>query len=174
MRRVVVPGAAKDLLVGFALVGIVACASTTEPIDPSLPALALEQPLPAEGQSARRVAQIHFYADPLLVDVPPTATAGTPFIVAVTTYGGGCIGEDTTVVKVDGDRADVVPYQRVYRPGPNGACTMELRVTRREVAVTFPTAGTRVVRVIGRETPAGTLIKVPRVVSVRASSAASP
>jgi len=141
--------------------------TTTSPVDPSAPALGLEQPFPAVGQSALRVARIFNFGDPTLVEVPSSVTAGTPFTVKVTTYGGGCISEDTTVVKVDGQRADVVPYQRIYQPGPNGACTMELRVTRRQASVVFDAPGSGVVRVIGRAMPGDTLIQVQRTVNVR-------
>ena len=158
---------AKGLLVGIAAIVIAACTTTTDPVNPAeTPALALEQPYPAPGHSALRAAQIHFYHDPLLVEVPPTATAGAPFTVAVTTYGGGCIAEDTTVVKVQGNRVDVVPYQRIYLPAPNGACTQELRITRRQASVVVPTAGNAIVRVIGRAAPGDSLVQVLRVVKV--------
>lgn len=141
------------------------CTSATSPADSA--ALRLEQPAPAPGQSALRVARIAHYGDPVVVEVPESATAGSPLAVAVTTYGGGCVSEDTTVVQVDGLRADVVPYQRIYQPGVNGACTMELRVTRRMVSVVFASAGRATVRVIGRAKPGDSLVVVERGVLVR-------
>jgi hypothetical protein len=141
-----------------------------EPLAPdaigALPALSLEEPLPAPGHSARRAAVIAFYGDPLVVEVPSTARAGAPFDVGVTTYGGGCIAEDTTVATVADRLADVVPYQRIHRPGPNEGCTLELRITRRTARVTFPTAGLAVVRVTGRAAPGDSLVSVVRAVRV--------
>lgn len=123
--------------------------------------------MPAAGRAALRVAHIDFYSDPVVVEVPGAATAGTPFTVAVTTYGGGCVSEDTTVVQVTGLHADVVPYQRVYRPGANEACTQELRITRREASVVFAAPGLATVRVIGRAAPDDGLVVVERQVAVR-------
>jgi hypothetical protein len=70
-------------------------------------------------------------------------------------------------VSVSELRAEVVPYQRVYVPGPNGACTMELRVTRRPVRLTFATPGRARVRVIGRAAPGDSLIAIERSLEVR-------
>jgi len=154
----------RSLLV-VAAAATVACTDTTGPGDPS--ALALEQPLPAAGKSALRAGTILLYHEPTVVEVPSSATAGTPFTVTVTTYGGGCISEDVTVVHVDGERADVVPYQRIYNPARNVVCTSELRITRRQASVTFASSGTAVVRVIGRAQPADTLMQVERTVLVR-------
>jgi hypothetical protein len=142
---------------------VAACGSLTQP-EPSSPALSLEQPLPTVGgKTALRAGNIRFYHDPLIVDVPSTATAGVPFTVSVTTYGGGCIGEAETVVRVQGWRADIVPYQHVSI----GPCTQELRTTKRQATVTFALPGEALVRVIGREQPSDELIEVRRTVIVR-------
>jgi len=142
---------------------LASCGSLTQP-DPSSSALSLEQPLPTVvGKTALRAGNIRFYGDPLIVDVPASATAGVPFTVSVTTYGGGCIAEAETVVQVNGWRAHVVPYQRVSI----GLCTQELRITKREASVTFAVPGQAVVRVIGRKQPEDELIEVERIVVVR-------
>ena len=145
------------------LTGLASCTSVTVPTD----ALDIEQSAPPPGASALRVARTHFYDQPVAIEVPAAATAGTPFLVAVTTFGGGCIAEDTTVVLVLGMHADVVPYQRVYQPRADEGCTEELRITRREVTVTLPAAGTAVVRVYGRAMPGDSLVVVDRAVTVR-------
>jgi hypothetical protein len=139
--------------------------STAPPASDS-PALSLEQELAPPGQSALRVATVAFFDDHEQVDVPPVAVAGQPFTVSLTTYGGGCIVEDTTVVDVRGLRADVVPYQRVLTPPPNGACTMELRITRRQQQVVFDQPGVATVRVIGRGESNASLVSVLRTVRV--------
>ncbi len=144
------------------LAAAAACRSSTAPAVTS-PALALEEPL-TPGISVRRVALIRLSNDPVVVDVPAAAVAGVPLTVAVTTYGG-CVGEDTTVTFVEGLHADVVPYQRVITG--NIACTLELRITKRQVAIVFPAAGRATVRVIGRASPSDSLVVVERGVTVR-------
>ena len=145
------------------LAAAAACRSSTAPAVSS-PALSLEEPL-APGIAVRRVARIAFYSDPAVVDVPAAAAVGVPLPVAVTTYGGGCVGEDTTVTFVEGLRADVVPYQRVITG--NIGCTLELRITKRQIAIVFPAAGRATVRVIGRASPGDSLVVVERGVTVR-------
>ena len=159
-----------SVVIGAALlVPLAACghASSTGPMSGSLAALSLEEPWPSPGHSARRGATVLFYSDPLTVSVPTRARAGEPFVVGVTTYGGGCISEDTTTVRLEGQRADVVPYQRVYAPPLNGACTLQLRVTRREVHVAFPSPGVATVRVTGRASPGDSVVQVERAVIVQ-------
>jgi hypothetical protein len=136
---------------------------TTRTLPLETPALRLEQPMPAPGQSARRVANIGGGDS---VVVPSVAHAGQPFQVTVTTYGGGCISEDTTVVAAEAHSADIVPFQRWYQPRQNEGCTMELRINKRQVALTFAQPGVAVVRVYGRGQPDGSLMTVVREVSV--------
>jgi hypothetical protein len=150
-------------LAALVLAAQASCSLSTAPAD----ALRLEQPEPEPGSSALRVARTHYYGQPVVIEVPAVATAGASFTVAVTTYGGGCIAEDRTVVLVTGMTADVVPYQRVYRPRANEACTEELRITRREASVTFQAPGQAVVRMHGRAMPGDSLVVVERVVTVR-------
>ena len=145
------------------LAAAAACRSSTAPAVSS-PALSLEEPL-TPGISVRRVALIRLSNDPVVVDVPAAAVAGVPLTVAVTTYGGGCVGEDTTVTFVEGLHADVVPYQRVITG--NIGCTLELRITKRQVAIVFPAAGRATVRVIGRSSPSDSVVVVERSVAVR-------
>lgn len=147
------------------LAGAAACTSPTAPLDSS--ALRLEQPLPVPGTSALRAGVVRLGSDAFLVEAPSTATAGQPFTVAVTTYGGGCIREDTTLVDVSDHRADVVPYQRVYRGLANSVCTLELRVTRRQVQVVISQTGQATVRFIGRSSPGDSLVLAERSVSIR-------
>ena len=144
------------------LAAAAACRSSTAPAVSS-PALYLEEPL-APGIAVRRVARIAFYSDPAVVEVPAAAVAAVPLTVAVTTYGGGCVGEDTTVTFVEGLHADVVPYQRVIT---GVACTLELRITKRQIAIVFAAAGRATVRVIGRVSPSDSLVVVERGVTVR-------
>ena len=146
-----------------ALAGSAACGG--EPTAPASSAVALpipEDPLRA-GRSALRVAVVRPWADPLLVEVPARARAGVPIDVAVTTYSGGCVRDDTTVV-VPGDRgATVVPYQRV---SGSPVCTQELLIRRRIVPVVLHAVGDARVVVIGRDTRGDSLVRVARAVRV--------
>ena len=127
------------------------------------PALSLEQPIPAAGQSALRVASI---GDANGVAVPSLAHAGVPLQVTVTTYSGGCITEDTTVVAMETHSADIVPFQHWYQPKQNEGCTMELRVNKRQVELVFTQPGVASVRIYGRGQPDGGVITVVREVRV--------
>ncbi len=129
-----------------------------------------ELPLPEgaleNGVMTRRVGVLRHYGDSLLFEAPSRAAVGVPIEVHVTTYGGGCLGQDTTVTNVNGLRATVVPYQRAP-VDPNVACTMELVLQRRLVRVTFQSAGLATLRVIGRDEPASRLFAVERRIEVR-------
>ena len=129
-----------------------AAAACTSTVAPDLPSdgLPLNEQVPTPGLTARRVASILDPAQPGAIDVPATARAGEAITVGVTTFGGGCIREDTTVVTVRGSQAEVVPYQLVYTPKQNEACTLEARVTPRRVRITFATAGSAAVVIRGR------------------------
>lgn len=154
-------------LCGASLLLLSACSPTPTAPAHASPGLGLEQQ-PAPGQSARHIAAILFYHDPIVIDVPASAHPGQPVDLAITTYGGGCISEDTTVVSTSGLLADVVPYQRVYTPKPPiEGCTMELRITRRLVPLVFSTPGVATVRVTGRAAPGDSLVQVLRAVVVR-------
>lgn len=151
-----------------AALGLAAC-GTTVAVAPDLPfnGLPLSEQVPTVGATARRVAVIGDYSFPQTIDVPATARAGEPIQVGVTTYGGGCIREDTTIVTVSGSQAEVVPYQLVYSPKSNEACTAELRVNRRKVSVTFGAAGSAAVIIRGRTSLDGEPATIVRGVEVR-------
>ena len=152
-------------LIGVAVLACwqLGCGQDITPPPFSSTALGLEQPFPGPGQSALRIASI---GGPDGVEVPATVRAGEPLHVTVTTYGGGCVAEDTTAVVVHGNMADVVPYQRIYQPKEHEACTMELRINHRQVDVMFAAPGIATVWVYGRGRPDGSLISVLRQVSV--------
>lgn len=135
--------------------------------DAGLAGTNLEEQLPAApGHTARRIATISFYRDPPVVQLPASAHTGQPIELYVTTYGGGCIGEDTTVVAVNDLRTDVVPYQKIYTPRGNEGCTLELRITRRAVRLVFSKPGIAIVQVTGRAAPGDSLVQVKRALLV--------
>jgi hypothetical protein len=165
------PGTGTHIALGRAVgiafvILLVGCGDTLA--GPGGPGLPLAEQMLAPGVSALRVATVGAYGDSAAVSVPATAHAGTPFSVKVTTYGGGCIKEDTTVVTVVGARAEIVPYQRIYTPrtNPPEACTLELRITQREAQVTFGAPGQSQVEVISRDNPTGPLVHTVRTVDV--------
>ena len=124
-----------------------------------------DEPMSAE-RATRRVATLHHYADTVLFESPAAVQVGRPAAIFLTTYGGGCVREDTTVVTVVDLQADIVPYQRVAAIGPQTACTDELRVTRRVAVVTFARAGVATLNVTGRRQPDGTLFTIRRSIRV--------
>lgn len=135
------------------------------------PGLPVAEQTPVVGQSARRLAWLPLKTDSSAIVVPATARVGQPVAVTVTTYGGGCVSEDTTVATVAGTTAAVFPYQKVYTPRENEACTDELRINRRTLALTFPAAGPAEVVVTGRtssgKTSGDTVVRVVRTLTVQ-------
>lgn len=104
--------------------------------------------------------------DPVKVVVPATVTAGTPFEVRVTTYGGGCHGRGPTEVSVSGSVALVEPFQLV--PADDDlVCTMELRIEENVGTVRFDQPGTARVVVRGYSSVSRQVIDVERTVRVQ-------
>lgn len=104
--------------------------------------------------------------DSVKVVVPATATAGTPFEVRVTSYGGGCVGRGPTEVSVSGSTALVEPFQLVVTD-EDLVCTMELRIDVNTAMVRFDTPGAAKVRIRGYSTLSDDLITVERTVQVQ-------
>ena len=46
--------------------------------------------------AALRVGVVRGVSDPITIAVPATARIGEAVVVRITTYGGGCVGPDTT------------------------------------------------------------------------------
>jgi len=128
--------------------------------------LPLAERVSPDGLFAIRVGSLRFYGDTLRLEAPTRADVNVPLDIHVSTYGGGCVGSDTTVTTVAGLRTTIVPYQRELT-NPKLVCTKELVVDRRRVRVTFGTPGTATLRVVGREAPSGRLFAVERRIVVR-------
>ena len=125
--------------------------------------LPLAEETPREGVSALRVGTIRMNGtDTTLLEVPAVARRGAVTELYLTTYAGGCIGRDTTIARVDGLRASIVPYQRVFVPPGGGACTRILILERRAIRVTFATSGEAIIRVVGRVSPDRGLVAIQR------------
>lgn len=116
------------------------------------------------GSTERRLAVIELGDDPPEVVVPATATAGTPFEVRVTSYGGGCISAAPTRVSVSGSTATVEPYQVITR---GRACTADFRTDVNVATVRFNAPGTARVIVRGLNDAADQVVTVERTVQVQ-------
>ena len=146
---------------------LLGCDVTPAEVAVSVTDLPLAEETPREGLSARRVGTIRMNgSDTTRLEVPARIRRGEVAELYLTTYAGGCIGTDTTVVRVDGLRVDVVPYQRVFIPPGGGACTRILILERRALRITFPTSGVAVIRVVGRIVPERGLVAIQRRVVV--------
>ena len=148
-----------------ALALLLAACHSDSAVGPNRAALSLEDELTGKPGFFRRIAWIHFGQgeDSVVFVVPGHARVGQPVQAAITTYGGGCIAEDTTFVSVAGMSAEITPMQRIYY---GGACTLELRITRRPVSLVFNQPGVASVRVTGRASPGDSLIAVRRWIEI--------
>ncbi len=144
------------------IASLVACGGSRV-TEPNPEASGYEDGIPGSGQVVRRVATIYFHADPIVFDVPETVRVGDPLEGHITTYGGGCISEDSVIVSVAGSVAEVIPMQRVVY---GGACTAELRISSRPFKVVFDKVGEASIRVTGRADPGDSLIAARRRVRV--------
>jgi hypothetical protein len=118
-------------------------------------------------ESTRQLAVIEFTEDdPVVVEVPATATRGVAFQVAIDSYGGGCVGQGPTGVEVSGLTATVEPYQFTVVDG-DAVCTAELRTYRNVAQVRFEEAGTGRIVFRGHSRLKGETITVVRTVAVQ-------
>jgi hypothetical protein len=111
-------------------------------------------------------AIVHFGDGPE-IGIPRSGRVGQAVPVMVTTYGGGCIREDTTVIAVDSLTADISPYQRIPADPGNETCTAELNVNRRLLLVTFSVPGRATIKVNGRAVPCDSVVALRRTVLIR-------
>jgi hypothetical protein len=123
---------------------------------------------PSGADTELRPAIIEFtQGDPVRVEVPATAAAGTPFEVRVTSYGGGCISQGPTEVSVSGSTALVEPFQVAPAEDEDVVCTQELRIFVNTASVTFAAPGAAKVVVRGYSSISRRVIDVERTVQVQ-------
>jgi hypothetical protein len=118
------------------------------------------------GDTITRPATLEHFGDGPNLTVPANATVGVPLHVTFTTYGGGCVQRATNTLSVSARVANIRSRQREYIPRQFQACTDELRVEANDVAVTFGSPGTALVRVFGRAMPGATPLTLERQVIV--------
>ena len=109
---------------------------------------------------------IVYFGDGPEIGVPPSGRVGQAIPMMVTTYGGGCIREDTTVITVHSLTADISPYQHIPAD-PGTVCTAELRINRRSLLVTFNVPGRAAIKVTGRAVPGDSVVTVRRTILVQ-------
>jgi hypothetical protein len=148
---------------------LLACGAPRTRIGGEVIELPLRDESPRPGKSVRRVGVMWSLTGDTaaLVDVPVVARMNTATPVRVDVSGGGCIGADTTAVRVDGLVATIVPYQNVYTPERDQGCTLDLVFDRRTVLVTFPVRGTGRVRVVYRQGAEASLTLTERPISIQ-------
>ena len=107
------------------------------------------------GHGARRVAEMSSLTgdSSSLLAVPATVRRGDSIAVELTTTGGGCTEDDTTVTTMVGMTAQIVPYQRYVAPvRPHGYCVETLRLSPpRVVWFVFDSIGQVRVTVVYRD-----------------------
>ncbi len=132
--------------------------------------------LPTETATAdadgRILGALEHYGDPVQVEIPTVVSAGEPFTVTVTTYGGGCVAKGEMEVEQSARRAVLRPYDvdiRAARPSspvPN-VCTTVLLLHRHEAELRFSTPGVGEVVIWGRRAPSDEVFRVRRFIEVR-------
>ncbi len=95
----------------------------------------------------------HYGESQEVLRAPATVSAGDEVELVVATYGGGCT--ESRDLDVDQTAALVVltPYDATYVPPPSdppAACPDLLQRLEHRVRVSFASAGTKTVRVVGR------------------------
>jgi hypothetical protein len=97
------------------------------------------------GQRRAGIIESRYLRVPVLT-APDTVTAGTPFLVTVTTFGfSGCWTDDRTDVAAFATQAVIRPYDRVR----DGACTQMTVTLPRSVQLRFDQPGTASIVVQG-------------------------
>jgi hypothetical protein len=96
-----------------------------------------------------RLGVIAFFGDPVVVSVPDTVFAGESFTVSVRTYGGGCVSEGGTKVKIDSLSVDVTPYD-IHR---GRVCADVLNMFDHTASVTLDYPGDAQIIIHGMQMP---------------------
>lgn len=92
-----------------------------------------------DGPPERVFGTIEYYEEPISVTVPETVTVGETFSVTVMTYGGGCIEQGETDVRLEARRAEIRPYD--YNVTPRLPCDTSLHTFEHTATVIFTEVG---------------------------------
>ena len=112
----------------------------------------------------RRIGVIAFHQVPVTIDTPDTVQVGMPFEISIGTYGGGCLSEGETKVRVRGLQVDVTPYD--IHSGA-AACDDILNYFPHRVTLALPTPGLAHLLFHGKQEPDNLRITVGREVFVK-------
>lgn len=96
-------------------------------------------------------ALLAFYGDTTLVQIEPTVRVGEVTTLRFTSFGGGCIRQDSSEVEVSGLKADIRPHRSELPPST--VCTAELRVDQNLAELRFGEPGQAHVRIVGLARP---------------------
>lgn len=107
------------------------------------------------SESVVELGRVEFYDGPLRLEAPDSVEVGQPFVVAVETYGGGCISHEETEVEFTGEGAEFRPFDRRSIPGKNGTCNDDLAYIPHEATLRFETPGSKEIRIHGRRVSFG-------------------
>lgn len=109
---------------------------------------------PDHRRTEREPAFLSYAGSPGLFETPDTVIAGTPFLVSVRTYGGGCIDQGDTETAINEHLIEIRPFDIFTTHLPRGyACTDILAFYTHTVSLRIATSGTWTVRAIGRAGP---------------------
>jgi hypothetical protein len=112
------------------------------------------------GANERGLAILAFYGDTSDVQLAATVRVGEVTSVRFTSFGGGCIRQDSTEVVVSGLTADIRPH-RLEGP-PNAVCTANLRIDQNGADLRFGEPGRARVRIVGLAQPGDRLFVLER------------
>lgn len=116
------------------------------------------------GPDARERPGLIDPSSPAAVTVPAAAQRGEPFTVTVITYGGGCLSQGPTRVRIRGTTAEVRPYD-VHSGG--NVCPSDVQLYEHTATVRIDEPGAATVRVHGRGLPDGEMAVITRTVTIQ-------
>ena len=85
------------------------------------------------------------------VQLPDSVRQGQSFMVRITTAGGGCMRQGDDEVQVEGNTADITPYDIIITPRDGSGCNLFAVDYHHVVGLAFPAVGSGVVVVHGRD-----------------------
>ena len=148
------------VLAAASLLLLAACESNRQGGEERATVPANEDSAPANGGASEPLRPeesrvLGVFVDPKVelakaIVAPDSVRAGEPFVMTITTTGSGCerVGDEGILL---GQReATVMVYDFTSANRPNVDCTMELKMLKHEVTLSFIQPGPAVIRVWGR------------------------
>lgn len=126
-------------------------------------------PFPNEPVYAVRPGIVSFHGEDVRIELPTSTEVGTPVMVKVFTFGGGCLAtrRSSTRLTTNGLDVRIEPFDTAQVFLPEGwACTGNLTRIPHEVQVTFDRSGAATVEILGRRLPENESFTVRRTIVV--------